>query len=123
MSKTPRTADTNHMSGQTIKERIAQTTVLIPAAGRVPEGIVALSNITCPAMIPVGGRPVIHWTMSYLRSLGLRKFVIAVSRRGMSVEDFVDCTFGKDCEITYMVPSTEGGVGRTVAEMAALANT
>ena len=35
-----------------------QLTLVIPAAGRVPEGLVALSNITCPAMIPVGGRPV-----------------------------------------------------------------
>ncbi|HEX3727210.1 MAG TPA: sugar phosphate nucleotidyltransferase, partial [Pirellulales bacterium] len=99
-------------------ERIANTVVLIPAAGRVAEGVMALSNIGCPAMVPVAGRPVIHWTLSYLRSLGLRRFVIAVSRRGMFVEDFVDCTFGQDCEISFMVPSADGGVGRTVLELA-----
>jgi dTDP-glucose pyrophosphorylase len=100
------------------EKRIADTVVLIPAAGRVAEGVMALSNIGCPAMVPVAGRPVIHWTLRYLRSLGLRRFIIAVSRRGMFVEDFVDCSFGQDCEISFIVPSADGGVGRTVLELA-----
>ena len=68
-------------------------------------------------MIPVAGRPVIYWTMKYLRSLGLRRFAIAVSRRGMFVEDFVDCTFGQDCDVSFIVPSINRGVGRTVLEL------
>ncbi|MBA3538036.1 MAG: hypothetical protein H0T79_00260 [Deltaproteobacteria bacterium] len=96
----------------------AEITVLIPAAGRVPEGLLALSNIACPAMIPVGGRPVIHWTLTYLRALGFRKFAIAVARSGMFVEEFVDCAFGQDCEFTFIVPSRDGGVGRTIMELA-----
>src|SRR6476659_9035509 len=99
-------------------EALRDTVVLIPAAGRVAEGVMALANIGCPAMVPVAGRPVIHWTLHYLRSLGLRRFVIAVSRRGMFVEDFVDCSFGQDCEVSFMVPSADGGVGRTVLELA-----
>lgn len=100
------------------QQRLADTVVLIPAAGRVAEGVMALSNIGCPAMVPVAGRPVIHWTLRYLRSLGLRRFVIAVSRRGMFVEDFVDCSFGQDCDISFIVPSSDGGVGRTVLDLA-----
>ena len=96
----------------------ADVTVLIPAAGRVPEGLLALSNIACPAMIPIGGRPVIHWTLSYLRALGFRKFAIAVARRGMFVEEFVDLAFGEDCEVRFMTPSRDGGVGRTILELA-----
>lgn len=94
-------------------------TVLIPAAGRVPEGLVALSNITCTAMIPVAGRPVIYWTLTYLRSLGLRKFCIAVPQRGLFVEDFVDCTVGRECQVSFMVPPAgpTGGVGETVASL------
>ncbi len=42
------------MSGD--KDKIADTTVLIPAAGPVPEGVLGLANISCPAMIPVAGR-------------------------------------------------------------------
>ena len=49
-------------------------------------------------MIPVAGRPVIYWTLTYLRSLGLRRFCIAVPQRGLFVEDFVDCTVGRDCD-------------------------
>jgi dTDP-glucose pyrophosphorylase len=105
-------------TGPTDEQRIADTVVLIPAAGRVAEGVMALSNIGCPAMVPVAGRPVIHWTLRYLRSLGLRRFIIAVSRRGMFVEDFVECSFGQDCEISFIVPSSDGGVGRTVLELA-----
>lgn len=98
-------------------DKAENITVLIPAAGRVPEGVLSLSNIACPALIPVAGRPVIHWTINYLRSLGLHKFVIAVSRRGMFVEDFVDCAFGRDCEIEFIVPTHDGGVGTTVKEL------
>jgi dTDP-glucose pyrophosphorylase len=111
----------NHPFGSLTAEqsqRLADTVVLIPAAGRVAEGVMALSNIGCPAMVPVAGRPVIHWTLSYLRSLGLRRFIIAVSRRGMFVEDFVECTFGQDCQVSFVVPSCDGGVGRTVLELA-----
>ncbi len=117
--------DQRNSSGQTAPahspaeaKRIAEIVVLIPAAGRVAEGVMALSNIGCPAMVPVAGRPVIHWTLSYLRSLGLRRFVIAVARRGMFVEDFVECSFAHDCKISFMVPSCDGGVGRTVLELA-----
>lgn len=96
--------------------------VLIPAAGRVPEGLIALSNIACPAMIPVAGRPVIHWTMSYLHSLGLRRFIIAVAHRRMFVEEFVEAAFG-DCDVRFIVPSHDGGVGLTIRELAEAAAT
>jgi dTDP-glucose pyrophosphorylase len=92
-------------------------TVVIPAAGRVPEGVLALGNVRCPAMIPVGGRPVIHWTLTYLRSLGLRRFVIAVSQRGLFVEDFVESTAREECDIRFIVPSRDGGVGLTIKEL------
>ncbi len=98
-------------------------TALIPAAGRVPEGVLALSNIASPAMIPVAGRPVIHWTLSYLRELGIRKAIIAVPQRGLFIEDFVDCAFGADLQVEFIVPSRDGGLGFTVRELAARATT
>ncbi len=97
------------------------TTVLIPAAGPVPEGVLGLANISCPAMIPVAGRPVIHWTISYLHSLGLRRFLVAVARRGLFVEDFVECAFGSRCEVEFLVPERTGGLGDTVQALAAAA--
>jgi len=94
------------------------TVVLIPAAGRVPDGVLSLSNISCPAMIPVAGRPVIHWTLGYLTSLGFKRFLIAVSDRGLFIEDFVDCTIPEDCQVDFLVPSKGGGVGDTIHDLA-----
>lgn len=92
-------------------------TVLIPAAGRVPEGLLSLSNISCPAMIPVAGRPVVHWTLGYLRELGLKRFRVGVARRGLFVEEFVESAFGADCRIDFVVPRRDGGLGFTVLEL------
>jgi dTDP-glucose pyrophosphorylase len=61
---------------------------------------------------------VIYWTIKYLQSLGLKRFVVGVARRGMFVEDFVDCTFGHDCDVSFVVPSMNRGVGRTLFELA-----
>ncbi len=41
------------LMGRSPLEGVEKITVVIPAAGRVPEGVLALSNIACPAMIPV----------------------------------------------------------------------
>lgn len=99
-------------------QRDGRITALIPAAGRAPDGVLALSNVTSPAMIPVAGRPVIQWTLQYLQGLGIETVKIAVASRGLFVEEFVDCLFGHDLDIEYVVPSRDGGVGVTVAELA-----
>src|SRR3954453_16827336 len=93
-----------------------EITVLIPAAGRVPEGVLSLSSISCTALIPVAGRPVIYWTLTYLRKLGLKKFILAVPERGLFVEDFVECTIGRDAEFEFIVPP-EGKLGDTVGAL------
>jgi len=38
---------------------LTDVTVLIPAAGRVPEGLVSFASVGTPVMIPVAGSPVI----------------------------------------------------------------
>jgi dTDP-glucose pyrophosphorylase len=92
-------------------------TAVIPAAGKVPEGVLTLTNVKSPALIPVAGRPVIDWTIRYLSKLGIKKFLIAVAERGSFLEDFVDCSFGETVQIKYVVPSRDGGVGFTVLEL------
>src|SRR3954463_11081189 len=100
-----------------LESHLDDTTVLIPATGRVPEGVLSLSNISCTALIPVAGRPVIYWTLTYLRKLGLSKFILAVPERGLFVEDFVDCTIGRDAQVQFIVPP-EGKLGDTVGALA-----
>jgi dTDP-glucose pyrophosphorylase len=96
-----------------------EITVLIPAAGRVQEGIIALSNVSTPAMIPVAGRPVIQWTIDYLMSLGLSRFVVGVRERGQFLEEFLDCVFGDRISVEYVVPPEKRGLASTVAALAA----
>ncbi len=36
----------------------------------------------------------------------------------MFVEDFVECSFGQDCDISFIVPSSDGGLGQTVLDLA-----
>jgi dTDP-glucose pyrophosphorylase len=94
---------------------IAETTVLIPAAGRVGEGVLSLSNVGCTAQIPVAGRPVIYWTLTYLRKLGFRRFIMAVPKRGLFVEDLVECMAGSDCEFSFVASEkADGKLGDTV---------
>lgn len=94
----------------------AEVTALIPAAGRVPEGVLALSNIASPAMIPVGGRPVIYWTLKTLTALGVRRVRMAVASRGQFVEDFVHCV-GNTFDTAFLVPGAPSGVLRTVLDL------
>jgi dTDP-glucose pyrophosphorylase len=68
-------------------------------------------------MIPVAGRPLIQWTMSYLLDIGIDRFRIAVPKRGQFVEEFVDCVFGTTTHTEFLVPSADRGVGLTVAEL------
>lgn len=74
-------------------------------------------------MIPVGGRPVIHWTIDYLLSLGLTKYVIAVPTRGLFVEEYVACAFGDRADVDFIVPDRDGGVGYTLHCLAQAATT
>src|SRR5688500_12653961 len=92
-------------------------TTLIPAAGRVADGGLSSSG-SSPAMIPVAGRPLIQWTMSYLVAQGVEEFRIAVPRRGLFVEEFVQCVFGAETDTRFLVPSADRGVGLTVKELA-----
>ena len=98
-----------------LKDRI---TALIPAAGRVPSEPMQADGPACPAMIPVGGRPVVYWTLRYLYELGIRKFFIAVAERGLYVERYVHYVVPQDCDIQFIRPTVNAGLGRTVQELA-----
>jgi len=61
-------------------EYIDDVTVIIPAAGDVPESLRPLSNKSSVAMVTMNGKPVIYWTLSYLKSLGYRHFCICCAQ-------------------------------------------
>lgn len=90
------------------------TTVIIPAAGLVSESLIPLSGKLCPAMVPVNGKPVIYWTISYLKELGFKKFVIAVRNHESFVEDFIHNVFGHSTEISFVIPDRDRGLAYTI---------
>jgi dTDP-glucose pyrophosphorylase len=69
-------------------------------------------------MIPVAGRPVAHWTLEYLKSLGVADIRIAVAERGLVIEEYVDCVFGTELNVEFLVPDNDRGVGGTLAALA-----
>jgi dTDP-glucose pyrophosphorylase len=52
-------------------------TAVVLAAGKTTPALGALFGRTSSAMIPVNGRPIIHWSMRYLRELGIERVVVA----------------------------------------------
>lgn len=95
----------------------AGTTALIPAAGAVSDGILALSNVSSPAMIPVAGRPVIHRTLDYLIGIGIRDVRIGVARRGLFLEELVEANFGHRCDVEFILVSPDVGVGDAIGAL------
>lgn len=86
-------------------------TVLIPAAGPPPGWMDGARHAS--ALVPVAGRPVIRWTVDYLRSIGLTRFVVAVREPGGFLEEFVR-SLVPDAEF---VVAGRGGLGDTVATL------
>lgn len=91
-----------------------QTTVVIPAAGQVAESLVPLSGRLSTAMIPLNGKPVIYWTIDYLRSQGFRRFVLAVGSEDGAIVEFVRRVFDGQIEVTFVVPDRDVSLGYTV---------
>jgi NDP-sugar pyrophosphorylase family protein len=92
-----------------------EITAIIPAAGRVPEGLLPMAGRLSSAMVPVGGKPVIYWTIDYLIRLGVSKFIVAVRERGQFLEDFVRASFPELKNLNWVCPDVDGGPGYTVA--------
>ena len=99
------------------------TTVLIPAAGEVPESLLPLSSKSSVAMVPMNGKPVIFWTLSYLRDLGYRKFIIAVHEHNSMLQKFITHIFSKQLDLSFIRPDRDGGVGYTVMQCSQKAKT
>ncbi len=51
---------------------------IILAAGRVPPSLSTIFGQTSSAMIPVNGRPTIHWLLTYLHEIGIKRVVLGL---------------------------------------------
>lgn len=92
-------------------------TALIPAAGTVPQGVTTLSSVSSSAMLPVGGKPVIHWTIDHLYGLGIDRFRVGVPRRGEPIEDYVRYILPRDCAVDWVVCSGDLPIAHSVINL------
>lgn len=91
------------------------TTAIILAAGELPEAMQAAFGRTSPAMLPVNGRPIIHWSLSYLRGIGMRRVILVVRKAEHRLKRFVMHCFGSVMEIVFAEPAEDRGPGGSLA--------
>jgi dTDP-glucose pyrophosphorylase len=89
-------------------------TAIILAAGSVPPALSAVFGRTSSAMVPINGRPTIHWILSYLHEIGIRRVILGLRDSEIRLPKFVRQTFGRIQEISYEPISEDRGPGYTL---------
>jgi len=89
-------------------------TAIVLAAGGVPASLRPFVGRTCAAMLPVNGRPIIHWSLQYLREQGFRRVIIGVRDTETRLPRFLKQTFGSQLELEFAPVSEDRGPGFTL---------
>jgi dTDP-glucose pyrophosphorylase len=91
-------------------------TAIILAAGTPPAALGTVFGRTSSAMIPVNGRPTIHWLLHYLREVGVTRVVVGLRHTETRLPRFVQQAFGQIQEITCVPVEKDLGPGYTLLE-------
>lgn len=91
-------------------------TAVILAAGEPPAALGSIFGRTSSAMVPVNGRPTIHWLLRYLHQLGIRQIVFGLRHSETRLRRFVEQAFGRIEEITFVPVEKDLGPGFTLLE-------
>ena len=92
-------------------------TAVIPAAGAVRGGVTSLGTVSSPAMLPLDGKPVIHWLMRRLNELGIDKFRLGVAQHDSQLENFVRFNKPANSQVEWKVLSGKVSVGEAVLDL------
>ena len=90
------------------------TTVVILAAGSPSAALGTIFRHSSSAMVPLNGRPIIHWLLNYLREQGIVRVVLGVKATEVRLPRFVEQAFGQLQEIVYVPVSDDLGPGFTL---------
>src|SRR5262249_52710430 len=69
---------------------------------------------TSSAMVPVNGRPIIHWQLNYLRKAGITRIVLGLRQTETRLPRFVQQAFGRIQQITCVPVAEDRGPGFTL---------
>ncbi|HEX4265701.1 MAG TPA: NTP transferase domain-containing protein [Verrucomicrobiae bacterium] len=91
-------------------------TAVILAAGVPPAALGSIFGRTSSAMVPVNGRPTIHWLLHYLHQLGIDRIVLGLRHTETRLPRFVQQAFGRVQHITFVPVEKDLGPGFTLLE-------
>jgi dTDP-glucose pyrophosphorylase len=91
-------------------------TAVVLAAGTPPAALGTVFGRTSSAMIPVNGRPTIHWLLHYLRKQGITRVILGMKHTETRLPRFVQQAFGRIQEITCVPIEKDLGPGYTLLE-------
>ena len=67
-------------------------------------------------MIPVNGRPTIHWLLSHLHKQGVTRVVVGIRHTESRLPRFVEQAFGQVLDVTFVPVEKDLGPGYTLLE-------
>jgi len=91
-------------------------TAVILAAGAPPAALGSIFGRTSSAMVPVNGRPTIHWLLHYLHEMDVNRIVLGLRRTETRLPRFVQQAFGRIQHITVVPIDKDLGPGFTLLE-------
>ncbi|MGN6371278.1 MAG: sugar phosphate nucleotidyltransferase [Phycisphaerae bacterium] len=91
-------------------------TAIILAAGPGPAALLPLFGHTSPAMLPLNGRPTIHWSLHYLMQMGIKRVVLGVRADDERLRRFVTQSFASLLDVCFITPRADRGPGFTLSE-------
>jgi dTDP-glucose pyrophosphorylase len=89
---------------------------ILLAAGDVPLEMRPFTGRTCAAMLPVSGRPVVHWLLQYLHEQGVDRVIVGLRDVEVSLPHFLQHSFGSRLAFELVPVSVDVGPGFTLLE-------
>lgn len=83
-------------------------TAVVIAGGR-GERLKPLTDDRPKAMVPVGGQPLLHWVLCWLKSQGVQRLVLGVAYRGDVIVDYVRSGGSLGLDVRISEHTLEGG--------------
>lgn len=91
-------------------------TAVILAAGVPPAALGAVFGRTSSAMVPVNGRPTIHWLLHHLQRLGIKRVVLGIRHTETRLPRFVQQAFGSVLKVAFVPVEKDLGPGYTLLQ-------
>ena len=83
-------------------------------AGGKGERLWPLTNDRPKVMVEVAGKPILYWQIEWLKSHGVKKFVLAVSYKYEVIQEFLDHGKKLGIEVDYSIEDSPLGRGGAI---------